>query len=224
MKLKERRNFQIMARMRDILMESEKDIGVSLQPDTLFKDLKTEFSHEEVEYAIRYLEGKGYFAYHENRKGDRNYLHLTFRGYDEWLFPTGSVDARGIFMSYAIEDKVLAGQIKKSLEEEGWQVFLAHEDIEPTAEWRDRIISDLKSCYIFLALRTKRFQGKPYTEQECGFALALDKKILSLCIGTKPSDMGFCGEFQGAEFKTEKLDPILYYLKKQLGKPDDGVV
>lgn len=210
MKLKERRLRPVIARIRDILMESEVDIEtlINLQ---LFDDLKREFTEEEVIYALRYLKGKGLI----DTRRDGGYI-LTSKGYDEWLFPFGSVMPNSVFVSYAIEDKQLARKFKTFLEKEGLTVFLAHEDIEPTAKWRDRIISDLKTSSVFIALRTKSYSKKQYTEQECGFALALDKKILSLCIGTKASEMGFCSEYQGASFKENDEKQMFEYCKKQL--------
>lgn len=80
--------------------------------------------------------------------------------------------------------------------------------------WRDRIISDLKTCSIFIALRTENYIRKEYTEQECGFALAMNKRILSICLNTELSEMGFCSEFQGVKLSDQK--EIFDYLKKQL--------
>lgn len=213
MKLKERRNTQVISRMRDILMDSNLDIGV-LIPENFFRDIEQEFSKEEVTYAIRYLRGRGYLeTFHRDQQ---NYT-LTTKGYDEWLFPMGPVDEKSVFISYAEEDKILAGKIKNQLEELGFKAFLAHEDIEPTARWRDRIISDLTTAHIFLALMTKEYIRKQYTEQECGFALALGKRILSICVDVKPTEMGFCSEFQGAIFKKGEEEKILDFIKKQLG-------
>ncbi len=210
MKLKERKIKPTIARIRDILMDSEIDIDTSID-QRLFDGLKTEFSEEEVYYALRHLKGKNLL----DTRRDAEYV-LTSKGYDEWLFPFGPIDTNSIFVSYATEDKRLAGKLKTFLEKLGLNVFLAHQDIEPTAKWRDRIISDLKSSYIFIALRTKNYLQKQYTEQECGFALALDKKILSLCIGTKTSEMGFCSEYQGAAFKAGDDDALFEYCRKQL--------
>ena len=215
MKLKERKMFQVVNRLRDVLMDSELDIGVRLDPEMEFSDIEKEFSQEEVEYAIRYLKGKGYLEqHHPSTVGE---YHLTTKGYDEWLFPTGPVDEKSIFVSYATEDAVFAGKLKEHLETAGLRVFLAHEDIEPTAEWRDRLISDLKTCNTFIALRTKNYLNKQYTEQECGFALALDKRILSICIGTDPSKMGFCSVFQAARFREGEEEKVFEYCKKQFG-------
>jgi len=215
MKLKERRNFSVINRIRDVLMDSDRDIGVLIDVN-LFNSVASEFTQEEVTYALRYLVGKGYFENGALTSGSHGYI-LTSKGYDEWLFPDGPIDEKGIFISYATEDRNFAGKLKQFLEKEGFRAFLAHEDIEPTAKWRDKIISDLKTSSIFIALRTKNYSKKQYTEQECGFALALNKRILSLCVGVKSSEMGFCSEFQAAEFS--KLDEIeiFNYCKKQLG-------
>lgn len=203
--------FPAIKRIRDLLMDSEKDIGV-LVDTSLFIDIEKEFSKEEVNYALRYLDGKEYFKIREDRAG----FVITSKGYDEWLFPEGHVNPKGVFISYAVVDNKLAGGLKRELEKEGLKVFLAHEDIEPTEKWRDKIIADLKSSSTFIALRTKNYLGRPYTEQECGFALALNKRILTISIGTGSGDMGFCSEFQGEKFKIGEDLKIFEFCKKQL--------
>lgn len=214
MLLQERRIFPIRDRIRNVLMGSELDIGVSIA-DTAFDDVKREFSEQEVNYAIRYLIGKGYF---EPISKNNPVYTLTSKAFDEWLFPDGPIEENSIFISYAKEDAPFAGELKAFLEGQGLKAFLAHEDIEPAARWRDRIISDLKTCHIFIALRTKNYLKKQYTEQECGFALALGKRILPLCIGTEISEMGFCSEFQGKKFDESErgYTRIFDYCKKQL--------
>lgn len=211
MKLKERRLFPVINRIRDLLMDSEKDIGV-LVDSSLFADVEKEFSKDEVSYALRYLDGKGYFKVREDRAGHV----ITSVGYDEWLFPEGHNDSKSVFISYAVADKKLAGDLKRELDKHGLRVFLAHEDIEPSEKWRDKIIADLKSSGTFIALRTKNYLGRPYTEQECGFALALKKRILTISVDTGAEDMGFCSEFQGERFNNGEEQKIFEFCVKQL--------
>jgi hypothetical protein len=212
MKLKDRRLFPVINKIRDSLIDSDRDIGV-LVNRSFFESLDREFSGDEVTYALRYLDGKDYFKL---REVDRAGYVLTSKGYDEWLFPDGHIDPKKVFLSYAIADKKLAGKLKEGLEKEGLHVFLAHEDIEPTERWRDKIIADLKSSSTFIALRTKKYLGRPYTEQECGFTLALNKRILTISIDTNSDEMGFCSEFQGQSFKAGEEKEILEFCKKQL--------
>jgi hypothetical protein len=211
MRLKDRRLFPVISKIRDIVIDSDRDIGVLILR-SLFQPIEAEFSEEEVTYALRYLNGKGLLELRSDRAG---YV-ITSKGYDEWLFPQGQIDPKKIFLSYAVADKRFAGKLKHELEKEGLHVFLAHEDIEPTERWRDKIISDLSSSSTFIALRTESYLGRPYTEQECGFALALGKRILTISINTKSKDMGFCSEFQGQFFKSGEDDKIIAFCKKQL--------
>ncbi|HIH44794.1 MAG TPA: toll/interleukin-1 receptor domain-containing protein, partial [Candidatus Methanoperedenaceae archaeon] len=59
-----------------------------------------------------------------------------------------------IFLSYSTNDKVIAGSLKTLLELMGFEVFLAHEDIEPSVEWQEEIKDNLDKCDIFIPLLT----------------------------------------------------------------------
>ena len=215
MKLKERRYNLIFSRLRDYILDSEWDIGVSFPTDKLSRNLVNDFGNDEITYAVRHLVGLGYV---EN-DGSSN-LILTSKGYEEWLFPDGLENPKKVFISHASEDKKTAMEIKKILEKLNFTAFVAHEDIPATAEWRDKLIAELKGSGIFLALRTPNYAGRQFAEQECGFALALEKRILSLCVDTKTSSMGFCAAFQGKPFKSKygkiPIELIGNYLRKQL--------
>jgi len=215
--MKERRYFLIMNKIRENLMNSQKFIDVLLSSKLdLICSLEKEFDQDELAYTLRYLVRKGYLDCHGNTHDFEN-LKLTIKGFDEWLFPRGVANHQKIFLSHASEDKKLANELKIQLEKDNFIVFVAHDDIPGTEEWRDKIISELETCGIFLAFRTSKYCGKSYTEQECGFALALNKRILSICIDIKPSDLGFCSAFQGKQFKkNESIIEIAKYCKKQL--------
>ncbi len=105
-------------------------------------------------------------------------------------------------MSYYNANKNLAGNIKSFLESYGIEVFLAHEDIQPLAEWQDVIIQNLKGCDIFMPLLTRNFKQSEWTDQETGFAISLGKVIIPLQIDIPP--YGFLGKYQG--FKFNKSD------------------
>jgi hypothetical protein len=216
MKLKERKPYLIMEHMRDILLESDKDIGVLINPvDFFYRPLGNgKFTMQECQYTIRYLVQKGYMESNYSNPDDLSEIKLTAKGFEEWLFPDGHENPNKIFLSHATKDKRMAGLIKESLEPD-FSVFLAHDDIEGTAKWRDRILSEMKTSGIFLALRTENYKNAQYTEQECGFALAMGKRMLCVCIGTKASEMGFCGEYQGFTCEDGSPEKIADYCRKQ---------
>lgn len=212
MLLKERRHNIVTESIKELLLNSNKDVGVFIHDQELIVPLKNKFDEEQVAYTLRHLAGKEYFT--QTAGG----YYLSQKGFDEWLFPNGQVESNKIFLSHASEDRVMAAEIKEELEKNGFNVFVAHDDIPGTEEWREKILSELKISEIFIALRTKNYSKKSFTEQECGFALAMGKRILSLCVDSSPSEMGFCSAFQGHGFKDEDglIDSIVVYCKKQL--------
>lgn len=120
-----------------------------------------------------------------------------------------------VFLSYSHEDKEIVGTLKVSLEDIGFKVFLAHEDIETCKEWQDEILKNLKSCDVFIPYITPEFSKSPWTDQETGIALAYDKLIIPLQAGKVP--YGFIGKIQGMKVSTlthEKLGKQLVTINK----------
>ena len=112
-----------------------------------------------------------------------------------------------IFISYAHEDKVQVGRIKWELEiKYGFDVFLAHEDIAPTHEWVDEIISELRACDVFIAFLTKDFNNSDWTDQEVGFALARGVTIIPLNEGVNPH--GFIGRNQALTGSSKTVQSV----------------
>jgi len=113
------------------------------------------------------------------------------------LTETGAPTLR-IFLSYSHKDKNLSGELKETLERDGFEVFMAHEDIEPTKEWEIEIIRNLKECDIFIPIVSNNFLESKWTDQESGFAFAKDKFIIPIDIGLVP--YGFIGKYQALKF------------------------
>ena len=84
------------------------------------------------------------------------------------------------------------------MSQNGIDVFLAHDDIEPGENWSTVLKDELKSRTIFLALITKNYHDADYTDQEFGMALAYGKSILPILISGKPR--GFVNEIQHIKF------------------------
>lgn len=113
---------------------------------------------------------------------------------DENIEVSSSDIGMKIFVSYSNNDKARAGELKSTLENYGLNVFLAHEDIEPTTEWQERILAELKSCDVFIPLLTPHFKVSDWTGQETGIAYGNKKLIIPLKVGLNP--FGFLARFQ----------------------------
>jgi len=109
-----------------------------------------------------------------------------------------------VFLSYSHKDRMLAGEIAVFLKAHGVYVFLAHEDIEISKEWRDEIQRNLKSCNILFALITPRFQESVWTNQEAGYMLGRNIQVVPLIVGeTNIKEFGFLEALQGIKIKEE---------------------
>jgi hypothetical protein len=108
-----------------------------------------------------------------------------------------------IFLCYHSSDKAFAGKIKLHLNGYGLNIFLAHEDIQPTEEWQTRILSELKRTDVFLPLLTDKFLTSKWTAQECGVAVARGTFIVSLKVSIDP--FGFLSKYQTFNFRVENI-------------------
>lgn len=111
-----------------------------------------------------------------------------------------------IFFSYSHENRVIIGNLKKHLELIGFEVFIAHEDIEAGIKWQEEIIKNLKKCDIFIPLFSKEFKESNWTNQELGFAFALEKIIIPIQLDIAP--YGFIGHIQSLKIKTGTEDEV----------------
>ena len=107
-----------------------------------------------------------------------------------------------VFVSYSSDDKYLAGDVKRILEQYGLTVFLAHDDIEPTFEWQTEIIKNLNECDVFIPILTRSFSNSEWTDQEVGMAFGLEKLIIPLKVDTDP--YGFISKIQACKLDVEK--------------------
>lgn len=110
-----------------------------------------------------------------------------------------------IFLSYSTLDKKFAAEFKESLNLFGLKVFLAHQDLTPSVQWQETILSNLRSCDLFVPILTKGFSKSLWTDQESGIAFSLSKYILPLRIHTNP--YGFLSRFQA--LRGNKRQPVI---------------
>jgi len=109
-----------------------------------------------------------------------------------------------IFLSYQTKKNMqLAGDIKKGLEYWGVDVFLAHEDIRPSRQWRKEIIENIRNCDVFMPLLTKHFRKSEWTDQESGMAVIESKIVIPLSVDATPH--GFLADYQAHKLNLEEL-------------------
>ncbi len=107
------------------------------------------------------------------------------------------------FISYSSVDKSTAAQVKSLLEKHGISGFLAHDDIQVSEEWKNRILAELKICEVFVPILSKNFRASDWASQEIGsVVLRQGVAIVPLQIDdTVP--YGFISHLQGRRIPTD---------------------
>lgn len=100
-----------------------------------------------------------------------------------------------LFLSHKAEYKRETAAFKDCMATYGVSCFVAHEDIEPTAEWQAEIERALLSMDALAALLTPNFSDSHWTDQEVGAAVGRRVQVISIRLGKDP--YGFIGKYQG---------------------------
>jgi len=82
--------------------------------------------------------------------------------------------------------------------------FVAHNNIEPTAQWQDVIEYALRTCHATVALLTSDFPASKWTDQEIGATHIRNVLIIPIKIDIDP--YGFIGKYQALPGKDRTLD------------------
>ncbi len=118
-----------------------------------------------------------------------------------------------VFLSYHHNARKTASRVKGFLSAFGLDVFLAHEDLEPSVEWQKEILQALRKCDVFIPLLTRSFHSSPWTDQETGIAVARRKLILPVKFSVVP--YGFIGKFQALKARKD-LDETCWVIALNL--------
>jgi len=121
-----------------------------------------------------------------------------------------------VFLSYSTRDKRLAGEIKRGLVDCDLDVFMAHEDLTPSALWVEEILRNINNCDAFVPILAEHFRGSMWTDQESGQALAKGKLIIPLMFSDSPH--GFLGRFQAKKVDVDNLLPCCQTIAEIIGK------
>ena len=111
-----------------------------------------------------------------------------------------------VFISHLAKFRGFAGEVQQELLRYGMSSFVAHNDIEPTAEWLDEIELALATCDAMLVLLHPGFHDSDWTDQEIGYAMGRGIMIATVSLGTDP--YGFIGRFQALDGQDKTADEL----------------
>ena len=127
-----------------------------------------------------------------------------------------NIDAAKAFISHTAVEKHNAKRLRDTLKQYNISCFVAHEDIEPTKEWEEEILKALSTMDFFISLHTqgsredkkvkKGFSESVWCQQEVGFAVARNVKIISIRFTEDPQ--GFIGRFQALSRGEKKAEVV----------------
>lgn len=133
--------------------------------------------------------------------------------YDEYFgapIPSPEGKKVEVFFSYSHNDRVLAGKIAALLAKREIDVFLAHENIDVSEEWREEIFKHLRSSNFLLALLTPRFGNSVWANQESGYMHGRGGKVIPVIVGRSDvKKFGFLEALQGIHLKEDNLEDCL---------------
>lgn len=115
-----------------------------------------------------------------------------------------------VFISHISAHKVFAADLQSALAEYGICSFVAHEDIEPDAEWQEEIEKALRTCDALIALLNEGFNESTWTDQEVGYALGRGVPVYSVRLDMAP--YGLFGKKQAFNGKGKEVSAIAHEL------------
>jgi len=115
-----------------------------------------------------------------------------------------------LFVTHLAEHRALAAELQESLSHYGISAFVAHNDIEPTAEWQTQIETALGTCDALIALLHPSFHESKWTDQEIGYAMGRGVPVFSVRFGQDP--YGFIGRFQAFNGSGKSAEALAHEL------------
>jgi len=99
-----------------------------------------------------------------------------------------------LFVSHTTKHKGFVEELKLALMANGISAFVAHSDIEPTADWQKVIEKALTTADALAAYLTEDFHQSKWTDQEIG--VAVGRKIIIIPVKAGLDPYGFIGKYQ----------------------------
>lgn len=126
------------------------------------------------------------------------------------------------FLSYSSKNKKLAGKIQKEFKKIGINVFVAHQSIRPSKEWKAEIKKEINEATWCLPLITGAFRKSHWTDQEVGMCIALSKEIFPLCL-CNAKIHGFISDYQAIRFKSNDIEGLCKSFIAAMSENDSGI-
>lgn len=105
------------------------------------------------------------------------------------------------FISYSSAEKKIGGRFKSCLTTYcGYETFIAHDDIPGSSVWEPEIVKAIPQTDFFIPLISESFKNSPYTDQETGIAVYLNKKIIPIKLESV-NPYGFISKYQALQYK-----------------------
>lgn len=109
------------------------------------------------------------------------------------------------FISYSTTDKRIAGALRAILAELEIDTFLAHEDIEVSDEWCQKILEEISRTEIFVCILSKAYFASTWCIQESGIA-AFRKEVTIIPLSVDGSiPKGFFSNVQATKIEFDSL-------------------
>lgn len=149
--------------------------------------------HEElVEEVIDYFDIALWYQQKEPEKHKKLFLSTTSVSPDFW-----KEGCLKVFLSHLSSNKERMSFLKSTLDNWGICAFVAHEDIEPSREWRAEVEVALETMEVMVVLVEPGIKDSDWCCQEVGYALGRKVEIIPLRAGMDP--FGFFGKYQGIQ-------------------------
>jgi len=115
-------------------------------------------------------------------------IHEFLLGEDAAPSPRPALDGESLwgteparaFLSHIYERRHFVGAVKEALKPFGVAGFVAHDDINPSRDWRNSIKAALDTCDIFVPFLDEGFHVSQWCDQEVGWALCRGVPILPI--------------------------------------------
>lgn len=113
------------------------------------------------------------------------------------------------FISYSHMDRECGARVKSVLGEVGIQAFLAHDDLQVSDEWRNRILQELRCCDLFVPLLSEHFVASEWAPQEVGIIVSRPEVVIAPLSIDGTRSFGFVGHLQSPRIPKEGVTRAL---------------